>query len=151
MLHDVGKIGVDDEVLRKPGKLTETEFEHIKTHTEIGYRILRDLKQMAPVLPVVLHHHESWDGRGYPCQLAGEQIPLFARIVAVADAYDAMASDRPYRRGMPDGQLDKILRQGQGRQWDGSVIEALFQVREEIREISRSEPIDASLDQVFWT
>ena len=110
LLHDIGKIGIDDQVLRKPGKLTEAEYEHIKVHAEIGYRILKDLKQLDQVLPVVRHHHEAWDGKGYPFGLAGEEIPLFARIVAVADAFDAMSSDRPYRKGIPDEKLDAILR-----------------------------------------
>ncbi len=139
LLHDLGKIGIDDNVLRKPGKLTEAEFEHVKTHVEIGYRILRDLRKMQSVLPVVLHHHESWDGRGYPHGLKGDEIPFLARIAAVADAYDAMASDRPYRNGMPDEQLDEIIRQGAGKQWDARVVEAFFKVRDEIREISRRE------------
>ncbi|HEX4132014.1 MAG TPA: HD-GYP domain-containing protein [Pirellulales bacterium] len=136
LLHDIGKIGIDDNVLRKPGKLTEAEFEHVKTHVEIGYRILRDLRKMQHMLPVVLHHHESFDGTGYPHGLAGENIPFLARIAAVADAYDAMASDRPYRAGMPDEKLDEVIRQGAGRQWDPRVVEAFFQARDDIRELS---------------
>jgi putative nucleotidyltransferase with HDIG domain len=139
LLHDVGKIGVDDQVLRKPGRLNDAEFEHIKIHTEIGYRILRDLKQLGEVLPVVRHHHEAWNGTGYPAALAGEDIPLLARVVAVADAFDAMSSDRPYRKGMPDAQLDEILRRGAGRQWDARVIDAFFQIRDKIRRIGRPE------------
>ncbi|HEX3869941.1 MAG TPA: HD domain-containing phosphohydrolase [Pirellulales bacterium] len=139
LLHDLGKIGIDDNVLRKPGKLTEAEFEHVKTHVEIGYRILRDLRKMQSVLPVVLHHHESWDGKGYPHGLKGENIPFLARIAAVADAYDAMASDRPYRNGMPDDKLDEVIREGAGKQWDARVVEAFFRVRDDIREISRRE------------
>ncbi len=109
LLHDIGKIGIDDQVLRKPGKLTEAEYEHIKLHAEIGYRILKDIKQLDDVLPVVRHHHEAWNGKGYPFGLSGEEIPFFARIVSVADAFDAMSSDRPYRKGIPDEQLDAIL------------------------------------------
>ncbi len=101
-------------MLRKQGRLTEAEYEHIKTHAEIGHRILAGLKQLDDVLPVVLHHHEQWDGKGYPHGLSGEQIPLMARIVAVADAFDAMTSDRPYRQGMPDERLDAIMREGAG-------------------------------------
>jgi len=108
LLHDIGKIGIDDAVLRKPGKLTEAEFDHIKQHPELGYRILADLHQLADVLPAVLHHHEQWDGKGYPFKLAGEQIPFIARILAVADAYDAMNSDRPYRRGMPVDRVEVV-------------------------------------------
>ena len=130
LLHDIGKIGIDDNVLRKPGKLTEAEYEHIKTHAEIGYKILKDIKQLDDVLPVVLHHHEQWDGKGYPHGLAGDAIPQLARIVAVADAFDAMGSDRPYRKGMPDEKLDAILRDGAGKQWDAAVVEAFFRARD---------------------
>ncbi len=137
LLHDVGKIGVDDNVLRKPGKLTEAEYEHIKTHAEIGYKILCDIKQLDEVLPVVLHHHEQWDGKGYPRGLSGENIPLLARIVAVADSFDAMGSDRPYRQGMAEAKLDGILHDGAGKQWDASVVAAFFRARDEIREIAR--------------
>lgn len=135
LLHDVGKIGINDSVLRKPGKLSDAEYEHIKMHPEIGFRILHDLKQLGDVLPVVRHHHEAWDGRGYPCGLAGDQIPQMARIVAVADAFDAMSSDRPYRKGMADSRLDEILRDGAGKQWDAEVVDAFFRVRAKIREI----------------
>jgi putative nucleotidyltransferase with HDIG domain len=150
LLHDVGKIGIDDNVLRKPGKLTEAEFEHIKTHTEIGYRILSDIKQLDEVLPVVLHHHEQWDGQGYPRGLAAEQIPYLARIVAVADAFDAMGSDRPYREGMADEKLDSILRAGAGQQWDASVVDAFFRSRDDIRAIARQQVKNVSLDRQ-WT
>ncbi len=136
LLHDVGKIGIDDNVLRKPGKLTEAEYEHIKTHAEIGYKILSDIKQLDEVLPAVLHHHEQWNGKGYPHGLSGENIPLLARIVAVADSFDAMSSDRPYRQGMGDSKLDGILRDGAGQQWDAQVVAAFFRAREDIREIA---------------
>lgn len=136
LLHDIGKIGVNEEVLRKPGKLTAEEFEHIKTHVVVGYRILADLRNVSHMLPVVLHHHEAWDGSGYPHGLAREDIPYLARIVAVADAYDAMASDRPYRPGMPDERLDEIIRSGAGQQWDPDVVGAFFRAREDIRAIS---------------
>ncbi len=151
LLHDVGKIGIDDQVLRKPGKLTEAEYEHIKTHAEIGYKILADIKQLDEVLPVVLHHHEQWDGRGYPHGLAGEDIPLLARIVAVADSFDAMSSDRPYRQGMDDENLDAILRDGAGQQWDASVVDAFFRVRDEIRKIAHQRVKNLTLDLREWT
>ncbi len=117
--------------------MSDSEFEHIKIHTEIGFRILRDLKQLGDVLPVVRHHHEAWNGTGYPSALSGEDIPLLARVVAVADAFDAMSSDRPYRKGMPDEKLDEILRTGAGRQWDTRVIDAFFRIREKIGRIVR--------------
>jgi HD-GYP domain-containing protein (c-di-GMP phosphodiesterase class II) len=148
LLHDIGKIGIDDQVLRKPGKLTVTEYEHIKVHAEIGYRILKDLKQLDQVLPAVRHHHEAWNGSGYPRGLAGEQIPLYARIVAVADACDAMSSDRPYRKGIPEQKLDAILREGAGGQWDPRVIEAYFAVRDEIRQIERPEVEESQISEL---
>ena len=151
LLHDVGKIGIDDHVLRKPGKLTEAEYEHIKTHAEIGYKILVDIKQLDEVLPVVLHHHEQWDGKGYPRALAGENIPLLARIVAVADSFDAMSSDRPYRPGMDDEKLDGIMRNGAGQQWDAAVVAAFFHARDEIRKIARRQVKSLTLDLREWT
>ncbi|HEV3340908.1 MAG TPA: HD domain-containing phosphohydrolase [Pirellulales bacterium] len=136
LLHDIGKIGINEDVLRKTGKLTPAEFEHIKTHVIVGYRILADLPNMSNIRPVVLHHHEAWDGGGYPHGLAGEEIPYLARIAAVADSYDAMASDRPYRPGMKDADLDEILRNGSGKQWDPTVVDAFFRARDDIRAIS---------------
>jgi len=146
LLHDIGKIGIKDEVLRKPGKLTPEEYEHIKLHPALGYEILRGIKKIEHVLPAVLHHHESWDGQGYPHGLVGEAIPFIARIVAVADAFDAMGSDRPYRKGMDDDSLDTILRAGAGKQWDAHIIEAFFRARGDIREISRRERENLQLD-----
>ncbi|MBM3998666.1 MAG: HD-GYP domain-containing protein [Planctomycetes bacterium] len=150
LLHDIGKIGIDDHVLRKPGKLTDTEYEHIKSHPELGYRILADLRQLSDVLPAVLHHHEQWDGRGYPSHLAGDATPLLARITAVADAFDAMTSDRPYRKGLPLERVDEILREGSGRQWDPAVINAYFRCRDDIVAIVRQERANLSLDVERW-
>jgi putative nucleotidyltransferase with HDIG domain len=146
LLHDIGKIGIDDSVLRKPGRLTDEEYEHIKGHVSIGHRILVDLKKMDDVLPVVLHHHESWDGSGYPEHLPSEAIPRSARIVAVADAFDAMSSDRPYRMGMADEKIDAIFRAGAGKQWDPDVVAALFRARDDLRKIVRHERIDLDDD-----
>jgi HD-GYP domain-containing protein (c-di-GMP phosphodiesterase class II) len=146
----VGKIGIDDNVLRKPGKLTDAEYEHIKSHVEIGYRILRGLKKMGHVLPIVLHHHESWDGKGYPYGLTGTNIPYLARIVAVADAFDAMSSDRPYRKGMPDDKLDAIFQAGAGKQWDPDVVAAFFRAREDIRKITNHNPDPVETVAVEW-
>ncbi len=150
LLHDIGKIGIDERVLRKPGRLTPEEFEHIKQHTIIGYEILQDIKQLRHVLPVVLHHHEAWDGSGYPHGLAGENIPFLARVVAVADAFDAMSSDRPYRKGMDDEKLDAVIRQGAGKQWDPRVVEAFFACREEIRRASRLSPEEDPMELRIW-
>ncbi|MBU4270850.1 MAG: HD-GYP domain-containing protein [Planctomycetes bacterium] len=137
LLHDVGKIGVEDCILRKAGKLSDEEYEHIKQHAEIGHRILHDLSKLENVLPVVLHHHEAWDGEGYPQRLDAERIPPAARIVAVADAFDAMSSDRPYRKGMSDERVDEILRAGAGRQWDPAVIDAFFRSSDDLRRLCR--------------
>ncbi len=135
LLHDVGKIGVSDSVLRKDGKLSDAEYEHIKQHVTIGHRILNDLAKLEDVLPVVLYHHESWDGAGYPEHRRSQTIPLPARIVAVADAFDAMSSDRPYRKGMPEERVDQILREGAGQQWDPDVIAAFFRARRHPRNL----------------
>ncbi len=150
LLHDIGKIGIDDNVLRKPGPLTPAELEHIKTHPDLGCRILDGVKQLDQVMPVVRHHHEAWNGAGYPAGLKGEETPLLARIVAVADSIDAMSSDRPYRKGIPDEKLDSILREGAGRQWDPKIVEAVFKVRDEIRVIGQSDRNPLSLDVTRW-
>ncbi len=150
LLHDIGKIGIDDNVLRKPGPLTPAELEHIKTHPELGCRILDGVRQLDKVLPVVRHHHEAWNGAGYPAGLKGEETPLLARIVAVADSIDAMSSDRPYRKGIPDEKLDAILRDGAGKQWDAKIVGAAFQVRNELRRIGQEERHPLSLDVTDW-
>ena len=152
LLHDIGKIGIDDNVLNKPGALTKEEFDHIKQHPQFGYDILKGVQQLDAILPVVLHHHESWDGSGYPHGLTGPETPLLARIVAVADAFDAMGSDRPYRKGMPSEKLDQILRDGAGQQWDAEVVDAFFAARDQITIIAGSEtsPEPRSLDATRW-
>jgi HD-GYP domain-containing protein (c-di-GMP phosphodiesterase class II) len=137
LLHDIGKIGIDDQILRKPGALSAEEFEKVKEHPVIGYNILAGLKNLNAVIPGVRHHHEAWAGTGYPDQLAGEEIPLMARIMAVADAYDAMGSDRPYRKGMPIAKVEDVLRSGSGKQWDPRVIEAFFACKTEVHEMCR--------------
>lgn len=144
LLHDIGKIGIDDHVLNKPGALTEEEFEQIKLHPELGFEILKGVRQLDSVLPIVLHHHEAWDGSGYPHGLAGHKIPQMARIMAVADSFDAMSSDRPYRKGISDEKLDSILRDGAGSQWDPEVIDAFFEIREEICRIVEASGVKAS-------
>jgi len=151
LLHDVGKIGIADSVLRKPGRLTDAEYEHIKLHPGLGHKILKDIKKIEHVLPGVLHHHEAVNGKGYPDGLMGDNIPLQARIIAVADSFDAMGSDRPYRRGMEESKVDSILRQGAGEQWDSEVIDAFFAARDDIREIAQEEDDTLQLDFHFMT
>ena len=136
LVHDIGKVGVPDRVLKKPGKLTDEEFSEIKKHPEIGYKILKSLDAFSYVLPGVLHHHESVDGTGYPHQLKGDAIPLMARILAVADAYDAMTSNRPYRDGMPVKKAVSILLEGSGSQWDKKCVDAFLEGIEQVLEIT---------------
>jgi HD-GYP domain-containing protein (c-di-GMP phosphodiesterase class II) len=126
ILHDTGKIGVDDRVLRKPGKLSDSEFEQMKKHPVYGYEILQHVKQLAPAIPGMKHHHERYDGKGYPEGLADGGIPLIARIIAVADTFDAMTSDRPYRKGLSDKTAAKELRRCSGAQFDSAVVKAFL-------------------------
>ena len=128
LLHDIGKIGIPDRVLLKSGSLTDEEFGLIKQHPEIGHRILEPISELAYALPGVLHHHERIDGRGYPHGLSGEEIPFSARILAVADAFDAMTSTRTYRAAMTMQRATTILSDGCGIQWDGEIVEAFLTV-----------------------
>ncbi|MBI5368628.1 MAG: response regulator [Planctomycetes bacterium] len=121
-IHDIGKIGVSDAVLNKPGKLEDLEFKIIMTHPMVGFEICRPLATLSRVVASVRHHHERYDGKGYPDGLVGEGIPLEARIVAIADAFDAMTSDRPYRKGMPVETAVDILSKGAGTQWDATLV-----------------------------
>ena len=124
LLHDVGKIGVPDRILRKPGRLTEDEFEAIRQHPMMGAVIVGAVAGFEDALDAVRHHHERWDGRGYPAQLAGEETPLLARIMAVADAFSAMTMDRPYRKGKCPEEARAILAAGAGSQWDAACVAA---------------------------
>ena len=131
LLHDIGKIGVKDHILLKDGKLTDEEFDEIKRHPVLGAKILEQVMPkdaMAPLIPGVRNHHERLDGKGYPDRLVGEAIPLFGRIIAVADAYDAMTSDRPYRKGMSEEKALSILIEGKGTQWDPQFVDALINI-----------------------
>ncbi len=118
LVHDVGKIGVPEAVLLKPGKLNDEEFAWIRQHPEIGYRILKDIPQLHDILPGVLHHHERWDGKGYPAGLRGEQIPLVARLIGLADSFDAMSSNRTYRPAMSHAQVLQEITRCIGEQFD---------------------------------
>ena len=135
LLHDIGKIGVDDAVLHKQTTLTASEFYKIAKHPEIGHTIISELKNLSHILPGILHHHERYDGRGYPGKLVGLEIPQMARILAVADAFDAMGSDRPYRKGMNREEIEQVLLKGSGNQWDPEVVQAFLSSRFEIYRI----------------
>ena len=128
LLHDVGKIGIPDAVLGKTGRLTEDEFNIVQRHPEIGARIIQTLPQLSDLMPGILHHHESFDGAGYPHGLKGDAIPLMGRILAVADAYDAMTSDRPYRLGMPREKAVAILESRAGIQWDAELVRVFLTI-----------------------
>ena len=130
-LHDIGKIGIREEILTKPGRLTEAEMGQMRHHPLIGANILKPVAFPWPIAPVVRHHHEHWDGRGYPAGLRGEEIPLLARILSVADSYEAMISDRPYRRGRAEAEAIEELRRCSGTQFDPKVVEAFIEILEE--------------------
>ena len=122
LLHDVGKIGVPDAILNKPGRLTEEEYEKIKAHTTIGGEILQGLEDMEDIAEVILYHHERFDGKGYPKGIAGKSIPERARIVAIADAYDAMNSDRIYRPALSKDKIIEEFQKGSGKQFDPDLV-----------------------------
>jgi HD-GYP domain-containing protein (c-di-GMP phosphodiesterase class II) len=122
-LHDIGKIGVRDHVLLKPGPLDEDEWEHMREHPVIGYDIVKQISILHPIMPAVRNHHERWDGQGYPDKLAGESIPLPARIVAIADAFDALSTDRPYKRALQLDESEVILRRNAGKMFDPELVE----------------------------
>jgi putative nucleotidyltransferase with HDIG domain len=132
-VHDLGKIGVPDAILQKPGKLTPDEFEIMKQHVTIGAEIVSRLPQYRKARELILCHQEYWDGSGYPFAKRGEDIPLGARIIAVADAYQAMTSDRVYRKALPHDVAVKILREGAGKKWDPRLVEIFIQAIEERR------------------
>lgn len=126
-LHDVGKIAVDSSVLRKPGALTEEELDQIRTHPVAGARLIDAVENFRPALPYVLHHHERWDGGGYPFGLGGEEIPVEARLLGVADAFDAMTSDRSYRPALLVQQALFELERCAGTQFDPALAETFVE------------------------
>jgi HD-GYP domain-containing protein (c-di-GMP phosphodiesterase class II) len=130
LLHDIGKIGVSEQVLHKPGKLTPEEYEHVKTHANLGAEFLETSRGLRHLAPFVRHHHERWDGCGYPQGLAGEQTPLEARILAVCDAVEAMASDRPYQRAMSLEEIIVEVRRGRGTHFDPMLADVFIRIAE---------------------
>ena len=126
VLHDLGKIGINDKILLKKSKLTKKEFEEIKRHPQIAADIIRPIQFMHDIIPLVLYHHERWDGKGYPAGLRGEEIPLGARIIAIADVYQALTSDRPYRKAFSKKDAINIIKTGAGTQFDPRVVEVFL-------------------------
>jgi len=128
LLHDLGKVGIRDEVLQNPGPLGEEDMSLMRRHPEHGWHILRRVPELEQAALLVLHHHERFDGTGYPAGLEGEEIPLGARIVAVIDAFDAMISTRPYRQGLPFEEVARRLTVASGTQFDPVVVERFLQI-----------------------
>ena len=124
LLHDVGKLAIPEHILNKPGRLTVPEFERMKLHAKIGAEILAEIEFPYPVVPIVRHHHENWDGTGYPDQIGGDAIPLGARILAVVDCYDALTSDRPYRRALSPSDAFALVEERSGTMYDPAVVAA---------------------------
>jgi putative nucleotidyltransferase with HDIG domain len=149
LLHDMGKLAVPEYILNKPGKLTEAEFEKMKLHASVGADILSAIDFPYPVVPIVRHHHENWDGTGYPSGIRGTEIPIGARILAVIDCFDALTSDRPYRPKMSDEDALAILKQRRGTMYDPMIIDTFFQVHPTARiEVPRQGPPSAVLNTI---
>ena len=127
-LHDIGKIGVPENILNKPGALSKEEYEQIKMHPVISEKICSSLPSLQPVLGIIRHHHERYDGKGYPDGLKAEKIPLESRIISVVDCFDAMATDRPYRPRLPKERIIAIFEAGAGTQWDKEIVEVFLKM-----------------------
>jgi putative two-component system response regulator len=130
LVHDIGEIGVREEVLNKPGKLTDEEFEHVKSHVRLAADMLSFVEDFADIVPLVQLHHERLDGSGYPFGMSGDAIPLLPRILAVADTYDALISDRPHRPALARHRAVAVIQQGRGREFDERVVDVLLALLE---------------------
>ena len=129
ILHDVGKIGIPENILKKPSALSDEEWQIMKQHPTIGVeKVIKPNRQLKDLIPMVKYHHERYDGKGYPEGLKGEEIPLAARIVSVADTYHALVSDRPYRKGMSIEKACQILKEGAGTQWDKELVRIFISI-----------------------
>ena len=137
LLHDIGKINIPDSILTKPSKLSDNEYEIIKTHPVVGAEAIKDVEGIADYIDVIYHHHERWDGKGYPEGLVGEETPLLARITAVADAFDAMTSSRSYRPALPFEEAYKRILDGKGSQFDPQLVEVFKRIYPTWVEISK--------------
>ncbi|HXH84641.1 MAG TPA: HD domain-containing phosphohydrolase [Candidatus Tectomicrobia bacterium] len=142
LLHDIGKIGIPDAILLKPGKLTPEEWTIMRTHPEIGRRLIEKIPFLRGAVPVVYCHHEKWDGSGYPRGLKGEEIPLGARIFSVVDAFDAMTFDRPYSKAIPFDAAKAEIKRCAGTHFDPAVVEAFFRVPEALLEEIRRKSVE---------
>jgi diguanylate cyclase (GGDEF)-like protein/putative nucleotidyltransferase with HDIG domain len=149
LLHDMGKLAVPEYILNKPGKLTEAEFEKMKLHADVGADILSAIEFPYPVVPIVRHHHENWDGTGYPAGIKGTDIPIGARILSVVDCFDALTSDRPYRQKLPDEQAIAILIQRRGSMYDPLIVDTFLRVHATTpKELPRQGPASEVLNTI---
>jgi len=133
LLHDIGMIGVSEDILNKAGALSADEFESIKKHVEHGVKILEDIKQLSDVVEIIKYHHERFDGSGYSTGLKGQEIPLGARIIAILDVYQALISDRPYRKAYNEKEALGVIREGAGKQFDPELVKIFMQVIDAIQ------------------
>jgi HD-GYP domain-containing protein (c-di-GMP phosphodiesterase class II) len=141
VLHDIGKIGVPDSILNKPGKLDTDEWVIMKRHSEIGSRITQSVPEFVRISDYILAHHERWDGNGYPRGLKGEEIPLLSRILCIVDAYDAMTSERAYRKPMtPEAAIQELI-ENAGKQFDPDLVELI--IKERLFELGSKKPSKA--------
>lgn len=132
-MHDIGKVGIPDSILFKPGKLSPEEWDVMRTHTVRGAEICRHVTSLAPVVPIIRHHHERWDGSGYPDGLTGEEIPLLARVLQVGDIYDALTSTRPYKNPISPAKALRLIREETARGWrDPRVVELFFKLHKDV-------------------
>ena len=152
-MHDIGKIGVPDDILMKPGKLTDEEFETMKTHTTIGGKILAHSKSeiLKVAEQIALYHHEKWNGTGYPHGLSGDTIPLTARIVALADAFDALTSKRPYKDPFPVEVACDIIKKGRSQHFDPAIVDVFLENIDEILKIKQKAHSKGSLSLTNFT
>jgi len=136
LFHDIGKMGIPDHILNKSGKLTDEEYEVIKKHPDIGINILSNVDFLAKALPIIRHHHEKYSGNGYPCGIKGEEVPLGSRIIAIADTYDAMTMDRPYRQLFSHDAAVAEIQKHSGTQFDNKLVDVFMKIESSIKNIN---------------
>lgn len=143
LLHDIGKLAVPRSILNKPGPLTSEEFEIVKSHTTMGAQMIAQVRHLAPAVPYVRHHHERWDGRGYPDGLAGNNIPVEGRFLALVDVYDALTSDRPYRSALPKNEVVAFIEQNKGTIFDPNLADKFIKVIDTTQEKEENDGSDS--------
>ena len=149
LLHDIGKIGIPLEILNKPGRLTDTEWQLIRSHAEKGYQIAMSSNELKTIAPMILYHHERWDGKGYPEKLSGTAIPLLSRVISIVDSYDAMVNNRSYRKALTPEQAQEEIRKNAGRQFDPYLADQFLKMLEENPEIALGEQTEGGEVRVF--